>query len=246
MKRLPEHPFPERARAKRGFDPSSSRAVRVIDLSIPIDEATPFYPGDPEPSVCAAATIARDGFNVSRLELGSHSGTHCDAPVHFLEDGLTLDQLPLERFIGPGVVVDATGLEPRGVIDWERLEPHAEALGPGVIVLLHTGWDARRRDPSYFEHPYLDGDACERLLGLGVRTIGIDAINLDETPTGELDRATFRCHAAIARAEGVIVENLTNLQALYGIRPPLVSVLPLHLPGADGAPTRAVALVDPA
>jgi kynurenine formamidase len=218
--------------------------VRVVDLSIPIDETTPFYPGDPEPRVCAAATIAEDGFNVSKLDLGSHSGTHCDAPSHFLEDGLTLDQLPLERFVGLGIVVDATGLDSRGVIGWERLEPHADALGLGVMVLLHTGWDARRRDPSYFEHPFLDGDACERLLGLGVRTIGIDAINLDETPAGELDRATFRCHAAIARAEGVIVENLTNLQALYGIRPPLVSVLPLHLPGADGAPARAVALVD--
>jgi kynurenine formamidase len=218
--------------------------VRVVDLSIPIDGSTPIYPGDPEPRVCAARTIARDGFNVSRLKLGSHSGTHCDAPVHFLEDGLTLEQLPLERFVGPGVVVDATGLEPRGVIGWDRLAPHAEGLQPGAIVLLHTGWDARRRDPSYFEHPYLDGDACGRLLALGVRTIGIDAINLDETPADELDRATFRCHAAIARAEGVIVENLANLQALYGIRPPLVSVLPLHLPRADGAPTRAVALVD--
>lgn len=218
--------------------------MRVLDLSIPIDHTTPFYPGDPEPLVCAAATIARDGFNVSRLELGSHSGTHCDAPAHFLEDGLTLDRLPLERFIGPGVLVDATGLEPRTPIEWERLEPHADALQPGAIVLLHTGWDARRSDPSYFEHPFLDGDACLRLLGLGVRTIGIDAINLDETPAGDLDRATFRCHDAIARAGGVIVENLANLQSLYGVARPLVSVLPLHLPGADGAPTRAVALVE--
>ena len=78
--------------------------MRIVDLSIPIDATTPFYPGDPEPRVCVATTIARDGFNVSRLELGSHSGTHCDAPRHFLEDGLTLDQLPLERFVGAGVI----------------------------------------------------------------------------------------------------------------------------------------------
>jgi kynurenine formamidase len=218
--------------------------VRVVDLSIPIDETTPFYPGDPEPRVCAAQTIARDGFNVSRLELGSHSGTHCDAPFHFLADGATLDEVPLERFVGPGVLVDATGLEPRTPIGWERLAARADAFRPGAIVLLHTGWDARRTDRSYFEHPYLDGDACERLLGTGVRTIGIDAINIDETPTRELDRATFRCHAAISGASGVIVENLANLQALYGVDEPLVSVLPLRLTGADGAPSRAVALVD--
>jgi kynurenine formamidase len=218
--------------------------VRIVDLSIPLDAATPFYPGDPEPRICAATTIAADGFNVSRLKLGSHSGTHCDAPSHFLEDGLTLDELPLERFVGPGVLVDATGLAPRAAIGWDRIAPREAELEPGAIVLLHTGWDARRASPSYFDHPYLDGEACAELLARGVRTIGIDAINLDETPAGELDRATFRCHDAISRAEGVIVENLTGLQALYGRERPLISVLPLRIPGSDGAPARAVALVD--
>jgi kynurenine formamidase len=224
----------------------TSRAVHVVDLSIPLDPATPFYPGDPKPRICAATTIAANGFNVSKLELGSHSGTHCDAPSHFLEDGLTLEALPLERFVGPGVLVDATGLEPRQAIGWDRIAPRQDELEPGVIVLLHTGWDARRGSTAYFEHPYLDGDACAELLQRGVRTIGIDAINLDETPAGELDRAKFRCHDAISRAGGVIVENLARLEALYGVARPLVSVLPLHLPGADGAPTRAVAMLETA
>lgn len=218
------------------------RDVRVVDLSIPLDESTPSYPGDPAPRLCAASTIAADGFNVTKLELSSHSGTHCDAPFHFREDGPKLDELPLERFVGPGVLVDATGLEPHEPITWERLRPYAFA--PGAIVLLHTGWDARRADPSYFDHPYLDGDACERLLAAGVRTIGIDAINIDETPAGDLDLSAFRCHAAISAADGVIVENLANLQALYGLAEPLISVVPLRLAGADGAPARAVALVD--
>jgi kynurenine formamidase len=221
--------------------------MRVIDLSIPLDEQTPVYPGDPRPRVCPATTIARDGVAVSRLEIGSHAGTHCDAPSHFLEHGLPLDRLPLERFVGPGVLVDASDLAPRAAIGWERIAPYADRLRPGAIVLLHTGWDAHRAGPDCFDHPYLDGDACERLLTHGVRTVGIDAINLDQTPTGELDRAAFRCHAAIAAAEGVIVENLAGLAALRGVAEPLVSVLPIHLPGADGAPARAVALLeDPA
>jgi kynurenine formamidase len=214
---------------------------RVIDLSMPLDERTPFYPGDPEPVVCAATTIAADGFNVARLELGSHSGTHCDAPFHFLEDGLRLDALPLERFVGPGVVVDATGLAARTAIGWDRIEPHADRVGPGVIVLLRTGWDEHRDTDAYFDHPFLDGDACAELLARGVRTVGIDAINLDETPRGALDRARFRCHRHISEAEGVIVENLVGLGAV-DFADPLISVLPLKIAGGDGAPARAVAI----
>jgi kynurenine formamidase len=214
---------------------------RVVDLSMPLDERTPFYPGDPEPAICAATTIAADGFNVSRLELGSHSGTHCDAPYHFDSDGARLHELPLERFLGRGVVVDATGLGPRAAIGPERLEPYADALGPGAIVLLRTGWDAHRDSDAYFAHPYLDGEACARLLELGVRTVGIDAINLDETPAGALDLARFRCHAQISAAGGVIVENLVGLGAV-DFPDPLISVLPLSIPGGDGAPARAVAI----
>ena len=209
---------------------------RVIDLSMPLDERTPFYPGDPEPRICAAQTIAADGF-----ELGSHSGTHCDAPFHFREGGARLDELPFERFLGRGVVLDVTGLAPRAAIGWDLLAPHAPALGPGVIVLLRAGWDAHRETGAYFEHPYLDGDACARLLDAGVRTIGIDAINLDETPAGDLDLERFRCHAPISDAGGVIVENLVGLGAI-DFPEPFVSVLPIRIAGGDGAPARAVAI----
>jgi kynurenine formamidase len=146
---------------------------KVIDLSMPLDERTPFNPGDRQPRMCVAHTIAADGFNVSRLELGSHSGTHCDAPFHFREDGARIDELPFERFLGRGAVVDVTGLAPRTAIGWDRLASHAAALGHPVIVLLRTGWDAHRGTAACFEHPYLDADACARLLDAGVRTIGI-------------------------------------------------------------------------
>jgi len=97
--------------------------------------------------------------------------------------------------------------------------------------VLHTG----RSDPG---HPYLGADACRALLDRGVRTIGLDTPNIDETPS-----ATYPCHHLIAAAGGVIVENLTNLAALDGVPEPVLSVLPLPLTGADGAPVRAVALL---
>lgn len=81
----------------------------LIDLTMPITSQTPVYPGDPKPKIEPAATFAQDGYHVSRLVLGSHSGTHVDAPFHFYEHGWRLDDVPLTYFLGRGVVINATG-----------------------------------------------------------------------------------------------------------------------------------------
>jgi kynurenine formamidase len=215
--------------------------TRIVDLSMPVGPGTTVYPGDPVPRLTVHSTIAEHGFNLLDVAMGSQSGTHVDAPYHFEEDGLRLDALPLQRFLGPGVVVDATGLPPRGVIAWDHVEPVAGRLGPGVIVLLRTGWDVHAGTPAYFEHPYLDAGACRRILGTGVRTICIDAINLDETPDDAHPGAGFPVHHLIAAAEGVIGENFRNLGEIDW-PDPFVIALPLALAGADGAPVRAVAV----
>jgi kynurenine formamidase len=217
------------------------RVTRIVDLSVPVHAGTVVYPGDPAPAFSTHSTVERDGFNLLNVSMGSQSGTHVDAPYHFEPGGLRIDQVPLTRFAGPAVVVDATGLPPRGVIGPEHVEPYADRLGPGVVVLLHTGWSARYGEPSYFAHPYLDAAACRRLLDLGVRTICIDAINLDETPDDDHPGAGFPVHHLIAQVDGVIGENFTNLGAVDW-PDPFVTCLPIALQGADGAPVRAVAL----
>lgn len=218
------------------------QAIRkLVDLSMPLAQDTPVYPGDPRPRFCLAHTIANHGFNVSRMEMASHCGTHCDAPFHFVQDGPRIDELPLDMFVGRGVVIDARGLEPNQPIEPRALEPYRPKLGPGVIAMLHTGWSARLNTHLYFEHPYLSQAACRLLLDTGVRTIGIDAINIDETTGAPIDRAAFPCHREICTAEGVIVENLANLEAI-DFDDPLISVLPLRFADGDGAPARAVAM----
>ena len=107
------------------------RVNRVVDLSVPVDGSTVVYPGDPSPRFEVHSTIERDGFNLLEIHLGSQSGTHVDAPYHFEPDGLRVDEIPPERFVGPGVVVDATGLGARGVIGLEHVEPVADRLAPG-------------------------------------------------------------------------------------------------------------------
>lgn len=214
---------------------------RVIDLSVPLTSATQVYPGDPVVSFAPHSSIAVDGFNLLAVTMGSQSGTHVDAPYHFDDETLRIDEVPLERFIGVGVIVDARTVGARGRITAAHLAPVLDRLTPGVIVLLHTGWSEHYGTERYFSHPYLDREACEVLLARGIRTIGIDAINLDETPDADHPGEGFPSHHLIAEVGGVIIENMTNLSAITSARP-VISVLPLAFVGADGAPVRAVAI----
>ena len=214
------------------------RVTRLVDLSVPVDAGTQVFPGDPVFASRPHTTVAADGYNVQALTLGSQTGTHVDAPFHFVEDGLRVDQLDLTRLTGPAVVVDVRGRAPRSRLTWADLS--ATRIPEGAIVLLHTGWSVHYGTPAYFDHPFLDAAACRRLLAAGVRTIGLDAPNIDLTPTDDDPGEGYPVHHLVAAAGGVVCENLTNLAAV-DFPDPFVSLLPLRLTGADGAPVRAVA-----
>ena len=208
------------------------RVRRIVDLSVPVGPDTQVYPGDPEPGFTPHSTIPIDGYNVLALHLGSHTGTHIDAPYHVRADGSRLDDLELGLCTGPATVVDVRGLGPREPITWDRIA--AARLAP--IVLIHTGWSRHYGTQAYFDHPFLDAAAVRQMLGLGVRTFCIDAPSIDLTPDRNLP-----AHLLIADAGGVIGENFRNLD-LVDWADPFVSCLPIKLAGADGAPVRAVAL----
>ncbi len=195
---------------------------------------TQVYPGDPATALTPHATLRADGYNLLRIDMGSQTGTHVDAPRHMRETGEPVDGLDPRLFVGRGVVVDVRGLTARTPITAATIGD--VACGPGDIVLLHTGWDAHYGTDAYFDHPFLDADACRRLLDRGVRTIGIDAPSLDTTGASE-----FPAHWLVADAGGVICENLCGLERI-DFPDPLISVLPIRLAGGDGAPVRAVAM----
>lgn len=217
------------------------RVMRVVDLSVPVGPHTVVYPGDPAPSFAVHSTIAEHGFNLLDVHMGSQSGTHVDAPFHFEENTPRIDELPLERFVGPGVIIDATNLPARSPITWDLVEPVSDRLGPGAIVLLHTGWSRYYGTPKYFDHPYLDAESCRLMLEAGVRTFCLDAINIDETPDDTHPGVGFPAHHLISAAHGVIGENFCNLN-LIDFADPLIMCAPIKFEGADGAPFRAAAL----
>lgn len=214
---------------------------RIVDLSIPLGPETQVYPDDPVPSFRPAFRIETDRFNVLTIELGTHSGTHVDAPYHFVADGARVEELDPRLFVGPGVIADVTGLEDRAPIGWERLAPYAEHLRPGTILALRTGWsELHYGTERYFDHPYLSEEACERVLDLGVRTLAVDTLDPDETILDGREPA-WDVHRLVLGTGGVIAENLTNPGAVT-FDDPVLCLLPLRLSGdADGSPCRAVA-----
>jgi kynurenine formamidase len=214
---------------------------KAVDLSLSIDAHTQIYPGDPAVRLAQAATIDADGFNLLSVEMGSQTGTNCDAPYHFLPQGARIDEMDLTLFTGIGVVIDVRGKPDREPINVADIEPSLDDFESGAIAILHTGWPRHYGTARYFDHPYLTADACQALLDVGVRTFCLDVLNIDETPDDSHPGVGFPAHKLIAAAGGVVVENLTNID-LIDFPHPLITVFPLKLTGADGGPTRAVAL----
>ncbi|HEY8480736.1 MAG TPA: cyclase family protein [Spirillospora sp.] len=219
--------------------------VELLDLSVPIVTGMPVFPGDPEVEAVPALTVADSGVNVLRLHMGSQSGTHVDAPFH-IDDALPrLDELPLTRFTGPALVMDVRGLEPRAPIGPELLPA---GLAPGLVLLVATGWSAHWGTDHYLGHPYLAAETAEAVVASGVRTVGIDALSVDRTPPPGSEEFSLDAHRVLCGAGAVIAENLTGLDRLVEAQRAgcaiEVSLFPIALAGADGAPVRAVARVD--
>ncbi|KDE11062.1 cyclase family protein [Rhodococcus aetherivorans] len=215
------------------------RVRRIVDLSRTVSGDTQVYPGDPVPVLTPHATLERDGYNLLRVEIGSQTGTHVDAPLHMRAGAAPIDRVPLEHFVGRGIVLDVRGLPPRTAVTRRHVVDGVAGgpdPGPGDIVLLHTGWAEHYGTDAYFEHPYLSEDACRWLLGRGVRTIGLDAPSIDSALGSD-----YPAHRLVAKAGGIVCENLRNLE-LVDFPDPLISLLPLRLRDADGAPVRAVAI----
>lgn len=221
--------------------------MQVIDLSHTIRDGMQIYPGDPVPSIRRGLTHESDYCHVDVLNLGSHTGTHIDAPFHFLAGGRRIDALPVGRFMGHGVLIDATGLAERAVIGPDALEPYLPVLQQGDFAILKTGWDRFFGKPKYLRHPFLGAECALLLADAGVTLVGTDALNIDPSypPDGAAgdepspDGHGYPAHDILLGREILIVENLCHLDRIDRVRG-LYAFLPLKLKDGDGSPIRAV------
>ncbi len=205
---------------------------RVIDISVPNARGMHVYPGDPVLQVESVRRIAQgDPCNLSLLTLGSHTGTHVDAPYHFLADGPRLGDVGLDRMIGEALVADLSG---RAAIDAAALE--GVALRHGDILLCRTDNSWRWEKPEFQrDFTHLTEDAAQLLVARGVRAVGMDYLSIER-----FGSEGFPVHHRLLAAGVFVIEGL-DLRAVEPGRYTLVC-LPLKFPELDGAPARAVLL----
>lgn len=195
--------------------------MEIIDISVPIRPGMPTYPGDPTVTLERVKALADgDGVNLSRVDLGAHTGTHVDAPLHFIDGAATTETLPLDALVGPARVLDLTRAE--------RLDAAAfEGVELAERVLLKTTNSELWASETFAEDALqLDGGAAQVLVGGGVRLVGIDYLSI-----GDHDAHRVLLGAGVVPLEGL---------DLRGVEPGDYDLIcaPLKLVGSDGAPAR--------
>lgn len=174
----------------------------LVDLAHPLTSKTPPYPGDPDLHIGHLATISEDGYLLSSVSSVFHTGTHVDAPGHFIEQGNMIDEMDLSTWYGHAVVLDVRGhmiLEPR------MIDPVRKV--PADFILFRTGWDIHYGEGRYFQdHPVLAIDLAVELSNLPIKGIGLDFPSPDSYP--------YPVHQILLRHGQIIIENLTRLDQL--------------------------------
>lgn len=206
--------------------------MTIYDITLTITSTLPVWPGDPPVRLTQPSHLERgDICTITRLDMGAHTGTHLDAPAHFIRGGATAESLSLDVLIGPALVVDARG---RGHVTANVLE--TLVIPPGVQrLLLHTDNSAiwQRGEMAFVEQfTAITADGAQWLVDRGIRLVGIDYLSVGSFDDG------IPTHQILLDAGVIAVEGL-NLSAIEPGDYQLIC-LPIKLGGSDGAPCRAV------
>ncbi len=201
----------------------------IIDLSVLLDESTPVYPGDPKLQIEIAATFENSGNLGHCLSMGTHAGTHIDAPAHKIQDGRTLDTFSVDSFTGNGrcIAISDRTFDLETIMKADILE--------GDIVMFNTGMSRHFHEPAYSEDfPVMSEEIAQYLVKCKVKMVGVDTCSIDNEPN-------FPIHKILFENDILIIENLTNLERLEGLES-VIYALPIRL-DLDGAPARVIAEV---
>ena len=215
--------------------------MKVIDLTLTISKNIPVFPGSPQPNFINWERIEKDGYNLELLFLSSHTGTHIDAPYHFIKKGQKIHQIMTERLVTEAILIKIRKGPNQAItkVDIEKFEKKYGKIDHGSTIIFHTSWQKNLQKKFYFlKNPGLSVSAAKYLASKKINLVGIDS------PSVDLGRdSQFSVHHVLAKNGILIVENLANLDKIHSEKFHLI-VAPLKLKNATGSPVRALALVD--
>ena len=215
--------------------------MKILDLTLTISNKIPTFPGSPQPNFIPWEKIKDDGYNLELLFLSSHTGTHLDAPYHFLEKGAKIHEISLKKLVSNAVLIKSRKKSNESVTktDIQKFEKKHGKIASFSSVIFYTGWQRNLQKKYYFtKNPGLSVSAAKYLASKKVSLVGIDSPSIDLGTDSK-----FSVHQIFAKKGMLIVENLANLEKIKSSKFHLV-VLPLKLKNATGSPVRAIAFVE--
>ena len=215
--------------------------MKIIDLTLTISNKIPTFPGSPQPNFIPWEKIKDDGYNLELLFLSSHTGTHLDAPYHFLEKGSKIHEISLKKLVSEAVLIKSRKKRNETITktDIQKFEKKHGKIASFSSVIFYTGWQRNLQKKYYFtKNPGLSVSAAKYLASKKINLVGIDSPSIDLGKDSK-----FSVHQIFAKKGMLIVENLANLEKIKSSKFHLV-VLPLKLKNATGSPVRAIAFVE--
>ena len=215
--------------------------MKIIDLTLTVSDKIPTFPGSPQPNFIPWENIKEDGYNLEVLFLSSHTGTHMDAPHHFLEKGAKIHEISLKKLVSEAALIQCrkNGGQSITKTDIQKFEKNHGKIENFSSVIFYTGWQRNLQKKYYFtKNPGLSVSAAKYLASKKISLVGIDSPSIDLGKDYK-----FSVHQIFAKKGILIVENLANLDKIKSPKFHLV-VLPLKLKNATGSPVRAIAFVE--
>lgn len=212
--------------------------VKSVDLTLTISQDIPSFPGSPKPHFIPWAEIRKEKYNLEMLFLSTHTGTHVDAPYHFIKNGKKIHQVEPERFLCDAILIRVKGVPNYRITknDIVQFESKNGSIPAGSAVIFHTGWNEKLSKTGFFErNPGLSAPAARYLSSKKINLVGIDSPSID---VGSDD--SFSAHKILLKSDVLILENLCNLDKIKKTHFGIIA-LPLKIRGATGSPVRAIA-----
>ena len=215
--------------------------MKIIDLTLTVSDEIPTFPGSPQPSFIPWENVKEDGYNLELLFLSTHTGTHMDAPYHFLEKGAKIHEISLKKLVSETVLIKSKKNDGESITktDIQKFEKKHGKIVSFSSVIFYTGWQRNLQKKYYFtKNPGLSVSAAKYLASKKINLVGIDSPSIDLGKDSK-----FSVHQIFAKKGMLIVENLASLEKIKSSKFHLV-VLPLKLKNATGSPVRAIAFVE--